>query len=625
MKRSLSSFDLYKELDFNDEQSRLLSEVSYSNHYLSIILKYRNNKNELFFDSFSEFIKGRDTESIEKLLFLYLADNCYDSDKKDIMRDFGGKYFADTYLKGIDLTDFIEEINEDNESEGVVVLDELISGSFVGDQVLAMSAMTPMGLSETAIYKTGSAKGYKAKLKTDSYEKIVEKGYRDVSSSSTSQIKATCNTASINIIKNNLLKGYPINKDMVRSEELLNYFNYDLTVPETVKFYVTTESTNINDKTRLFIGIQGNKKEVKGHNMVVLLDVSGSMSSNSELTQMSLITILKHLKDGDTFSLITYSNEDEIIYDSIKFSSTNINVLIDRLLEISISGCTNGSAGLNKAYDIIKKNYNPDLDNRVILLTDGDFNFGDYRIDDIKELILNKRKIGAYMTLLGYGISNYKDDLMETLAKNGNGNYTVVCDAYDIHSFIHEKFSSLTSTIAEDVKVQVEFNPKYVKQYRLLGYENRELTVEEFKDDKVIAEPFNSEGHCIAYYDIVLKDDEEIENDLRYQEKRIVNFHEMCAVKITYTNVDDGKRMVLYQPIEFELEDTDYNSNLAFVVNVVCEMFRNSEYLNKDDIKIAEDILESLITEHSDDEKLSFLRELYYYGKDTLKSSNKEI
>lgn len=447
-------------------------------------------------------------------------------------------------------------------------------------------------------------------IRYDTYNTIEEKGFKNVLNNPTSTFRTTCNTASLGIVKNNVLKGYNINKSMVRTEELMNYFKYNLKTPEKEMFEINTEVYNIgNNKQNLFIGIQGKNKLPEKQNIVLLLDVSGSMHCRQIQMQTAIFTIISKLKKGDIISLITYSNEDTSIFTNEIWDENSLDEIIKKFLKIQIDGCTYGSKGLTSAYELIEKNKIKDGINRVVIFTDGDFNFGTSSNDGIEKLILEKKKTGAYLSVVGTGTWNLNDHLMETLAKNGNGNYVAVNSLDDVYESIYKNYNSLMHTIALDVKAQVEFNPKYVKSYRLIGYENRELNHEDFTNDKVISEPFGSGGTAIALYELEMADGTE-KSDLKYQKQEIINSNEICTVKVRYKELNEENSKEIIKEV---LNEENYTSNLklAVVIGNIGEKLRESEYFNKDNIFYNEFVENKLSFEDlKNDDKIIILKEL---------------
>lgn len=417
-------------------------------------------------------------------------------------------------------------------------------------------------------------------IRTDKYDAIEEKGFVNVINNPTSTFRTTNNTASMGIVKNNFLKFGKVDKSMVRIEELLNYYNYKLIKPYDNLFEINTEVyTKDNGNKVLFIGIQGNDKIPKKQNIVLLLDRSGSMSGSEKQMQASFFTILSKLSDEDKFSLITYSSTDNTIFETTNKKETNLLNIIYKFLDINIDGCTYGSKGLEAAYKLIEKNKIDNGINRIFILTDGDFNFGLTKNDSIEQFILEKKKTGAYLSIIGTGTYNINDHLMETLSKNGNGNYVYVNSIDDVDESINKNYCLLAYTLAIDVKAQVEFNPRFVESYRLIGYENRKLNHEDFKDDTVISEPFGSGCVSIALYEIIPNNKDTIESELKYQKPILTDFKDLCTVEVRYKNLNETQSVEISKEV-IEGKDCE-NAKFAYLIAMAGEKLRNSKYYEK--------------------------------------------
>lgn len=427
---------------------------------------------------------------------------------------------------------------------------------------------------------------------TDSYHQIVEQGFKETYSNPFSSFKMTTNNASIGILMNNLNNSRYIDKSMVRIEEVLNGINFNLKKPKDRKFnYVTRLCNKPNSNNKLFfVGVQAKDINLEDtyQNVTVLLDVSGSMSSQAEVTQAALVTLFMQLKEKDIISLVTYSSKDSVVFENKKIGK-NITLLefIDYLFDLKISGCTYGSKGIETAYEIASKNYRKDSINRVVLLTDGDLNFGINSNDGLQKLIEEKKKTGVFLTVIGTGLLNYKDDKLEVLSKYGNGNYCVVNNIFDISYNLKDRYTSMMFTIAKDVKAEVEFNPYFVKSYRLLGYENRGISHAEFKDDSVVSEPFGSGSYGVALYELEMNEPfGDISTDLKYSKVTVSDNENLCTIRVRYKELDASESSE--QNFEIKYKESDLNTILyyAYSVFVLCEIFRDSEYVTREDFEI---------------------------------------
>ncbi len=384
---------------------------------------------------------------------------------------------------------------------------------------------------------SGLAFAGQTEFATDEYETIEEKDARTAAAEPTSTFRMTTNTASAGVILNQLRSGRRIDKSMVRIEEMLNYFRYESQIPEKDMFRISFELMDTDkDKKYLYINVQGREEVKDRQNIIILLDVSGSMSGNTEQTQAMIATIISKLGNGDKLSLITYSDDDIVEMEAVTINGEEDRTkALEKLLSIEITGCTNGSKGIEKAYKIGKKNYIDGGNNQVILITDGDLNFGITDKGGLEELIEKKKKDNLFLSVIGTGLWNYKDDKLEVLAKHGNGVYRTVNNLMDVKKSVNEEYASLVNIIAKDVKAQVEFNPEVVKSYRLLGFENRTLTREDFKNDKVISEPFGSGGYGVALYELTMNaGSEPADSGLKYSKIVTTGSQEPGTVKIRY-------------------------------------------------------------------------------------------
>lgn len=458
------------------------------------------------------------------------------------------------------------------------------------------------------------------KTRYDKYQQIDEKWFMKVLSNPTSTIRTNCNTASMDIIRENIRQWYSVDISMVRAEELLNYFNYDLNEPEkNKKFWVTVKLWDKpnSDNKMMLVWIQWEKVLPSRQNIVALLDVSWSMGRREVQMQGTIMTLISKLNDGDKFSLITYSSNDETIIDDVTFKKDIVDDLIEKVLSINIYWCTNWSWALNQAYDLIANNKIEDWVNRVVIMTDWDFNFWDCSIDKVKKLILEKKETWAYLSVVWTWTYNTNDELMETLAKNWNWNYCVVNNLWDVEENIYNKYNKLMFTIATDVKAQIEFNPKFIKSYRLIWYENRTLSHNEFRDDTVIAEPFGCWNYCMALYEVEMSDNKSVDSDLKYQKSEVLDSDDLCTLHIRYKNLWEEESAeettsVLYKDV---LVENDADIDMAYVIYIVAERLRDSEYLNTEDISEAKRILKKLEWDKEytiNDDKIGVVKELIW-------------
>ncbi len=338
-------------------------------------------------------------------------------------------------------------------------------------------------------------------------------------------------------------------KDAVRTEEMINYFRYDYAAPDNkaVPFTVTTgiARTPWNQNTRLMrIGLRGYdlpRADRPPANLVFLMDVSGSMNSPDKLplVKSALSTLAGRLSKNDRVSIVVYAGAAGLVLEPTN-DTAKIRAALDRL---SAGGSTAGGAGLQLAYQIARDNMIEGGVNRVILATDGDFNVGVSDQGSLVEMIERERDSGVTLTTLGFGTGNYNEAMMEQIANHGNGNYSYIDSALEAEKVLSDEMQSTLFTIAKDVKIQVEFNPAFVSQYRLLGYENRALRNEDFNNDKVDAGDIGAGHQVTAIYEIVPAGTKGWVDPLRYSEtgtRADATTGELAFVKLRY-KLPDGK------------------------------------------------------------------------------------
>ncbi len=361
---------------------------------------------------------------------------------------------------------------------------------------------------------------------TEEYAYIDENGFKNVRSDPLSTFSVDVDTASYANIRRFLRNGEPIPADAVRIEEMLNYFDYDYPEPSGEDpFSVTVEYADCPwnaDHRLLMIGLKAQEidfHERPASNFVFLLDVSGSMYSGNKLplVQKAFTMLAENLNENDCISIVTYAGYESVVLDGASGSETaKITAAID---DLEAEGSTAGAAGIRKAYELAEKHFIPGGNNRVILATDGDLNVGISSEGELIRLIQEKKKSGVHLSVLGVGSGNLKDNKMEALADNGDGNYSYIDSILEAKKVLVDEMGGTLVTVAKDVKIQVEFNPNYVGGYRLVGYENRMLNNEDFDDDTVDAGEIGA-GHTVtALYEIIPAGGEDVpeEKEFRYQ------------------------------------------------------------------------------------------------------------
>ena len=364
----------------------------------------------------------------------------------------------------------------------------------------------------------------------EAYIELDERGYQDPKNNPLSSFSLDSSSYAYSNIRRLINNNSYISKDAVVIEEMLNYFNYSYENNTENALATTLELARCpyNENNHLAL-ISVNSKDIEIPNMknnfVFLIDTSGSMNSDNKLGlfQESFKLLVNAVDENDTVSIVTYANGVRVVAEGV--NGGNKAELVRMVDSLVASGSTNGSGGIQKAYDIASKYFIDGGNNRVLLATDGDFNVGITSTGGLNDFISSKRKTGIYLSVFGFGMGNTQHDKMNTLAQKGNGNAYYIDSLLEAKRVFVEELGSTLNTVAKDAKIQVEFNPEYVAKYRLIGFENKMLTEEEFEDSNTDAGEIG-EGHSvIAIYEITLK--EEVASDyifrtkLRYKDVQI--------------------------------------------------------------------------------------------------------
>lgn len=394
---------------------------------------------------------------------------------------------------------------------------------------------------------------------TENYTHFEDNPIKIVNNDPVSTFSIDVDTGAYSNMRRMLNQGTIPPKDAIRVEELINYFNYDYPTPKTTEqpFTISTElapSPWNNNAQLLHIGIQGyevDRSQRPASNLVFLVDVSGSMNSPDKLglLKSSFKLLTKNLTKNDKVAIVVYAGAAGAVLDST--SGDQKSKILQALDKLTSGGSTNGAAGIKLAYQIAEENLIKDGINRVIIATDGDFNVGTTNFEQLKELAERKRESGVALTTLGFGSGNYNDALMEQLADSGNGNYAYIDTLKEANKVLIEEMSSTMMTIAKDVKIQIEFNPLIVSQYRLIGYENRVLNNEDFNNDKIDAGEIGA-GHSVtALYEVVLNGDNGWIEPLKYQsnQSKKSDSNEMATLKVRYKQPDSQTSQLIVKTL----------------------------------------------------------------------------
>ncbi len=433
------------------------------------------------------------------------------------------------------------------------------------------------------------------KFNTEDYDNIVENKFLASTQNPLSTFSIDVDEAAYSNVRRYLQNGSVPPPGAVRIEEMINYFNYIYPKPKNGNpFTVITEISECpwNPQHKLVhIGLQGKEIPVDNlppSNMVFLVDVSGSMDEPNKLplVQASMNMLVDQLREKDKVAIVVYAGNAGLVLPSTSgINKLKIKEAIDNL---EAGGSTAGGEGILLAYKTARDNFIQDGNNRIILATDGDFNIGISSDDELVRLIEKERKSGVFLSVLGYGMGNYKDNKMQQLADKGNGNHSYIDNINEARKVLVNEFGSTLFTIAKDVKIQIEFNPAKVQAYRLIGYENRVLAAEDFNDDTKDAGELGS-GHTVtALYEIIpvgVKDEFIKSVDLlKYQSndmKIVNNSGEIMTIKLRYKKPDEEiSKLITHTVIDEHIAISNTSDNFRFSAAVAefGMLLRNSEY-----------------------------------------------
>ncbi len=431
---------------------------------------------------------------------------------------------------------------------------------------------------------------------TEEYDGISENIFHDALRNPLSTFSIDVDAASYSNVRRFINNGQRPPKDAVRIEEMINYFDYDYDQPkgdDPFSIYTEIASAPWNAKHKLVhIGLQGKKiptDNLPPSNLVFLIDVSGSMSDANKLPLLkaSFKMLVEQLRAQDKVAIVVYAGAAGLVLEPT--SGSDKKKIIEALDNLEAGGSTAGGAGINLAYAMAKQNFKTGGNNRVILATDGDFNVGESSNASMEKLIEEKRKDGIFLTVLGYGMGNYKDSKMEILADKGNGNYAYIDNILEAQKVLVNEFGGTLFTIAKDVKLQIEFNPAKVKAYRLIGYENRMLKNEDFNNDKKDAGELGS-GHTVtALYEIIpvgVESEFYKIDELKYQTSKIdpasFKSKELMTVKFRYKRPDkDVSKLIVHFLLDENVSQNRTSENFRWSAAVAGfgMILRESEFV----------------------------------------------
>lgn len=432
---------------------------------------------------------------------------------------------------------------------------------------------------------------------SEEYGSFTENRFLSAKDQALSTFSLDVDAASYGNMRRMINLGEKLQKDAIRTEELINYFSYNYPQPtgkDPVSIGTETAVCPWDASHKLVkIGVKVSEipsESLPSSNFVFLLDVSGSMNVRNklDLVKSSIKLLTNNLRKKDKVAIVVYAGAAGVVLESTE--GTDKQKIMEAVESLAAGGSTAGGAGIELAYKIAEKNYIPNGNNRIILCTDGDFNVGISTPDELEKMIESKRKTGIYLTVLGYGMGNYKDNKLQILAEKGNGNHAYIDNIQEANKVLVNEFGSTMYAVAKDVKIQVEFNPIYVNAYRLVGYESRLLNKEDFNDDTKDAGELGS-GHTVtALYEIIpvgIKNTYGGVDDLKYQKNNVAlnieqasNSSELLTVKLRYKLPNSDTSQKIEVPILAGDINKNPSSDFKFImaVSMFGQLLRESDF-----------------------------------------------
>ncbi|WP_435034282.1 vWA domain-containing protein [Pseudomonas neuropathica] len=471
------------------------------------------------------------------------------------------------------------------------------------------AVMADTSMAKRALYKmpnAGSApmplresypQGYRDEQR-EHYQTLADNPIHSVAETPVSTFSADVDTGAYANVRRLLNQGRLPPEGAVRLEEMVNYFPYDYALPsDGSPFGVTTElaASPWNPHTRLLrIGIKASDRavaELAPANLVFLVDVSGSMDRREGLPMVksTLKLLVDQLRDQDRVSLVVYAGESRVVLEPTSGrEKAKIRTAIEQL---TAGGSTAGASGIELAYQMAQQAFISKGINRILLATDGDFNVGVSDFDSLKQMAVDKRKSGISLTTLGFGVDNYNEHLMEQLADAGDGNYAYIDTLREARKVLVDQLSSTLAVVAQNVKLQVEFNPAQVSEYRLLGYENRALQREDFSNDKVDAGEIGA-GHTVtALYEIVPAGEKGWLEPLRYGKSDVAvstKSGELAMLRVRYQRPEGGKSLLIERPITNQVAPASEDLRFAAAVAAFSQQLKDGRYTGDFSLKDTE-------------------------------------
>ncbi|MCV2231903.1 VWA domain-containing protein [Paracholeplasma manati] len=439
----------------------------------------------------------------------------------------------------------------------------------------------------------GPYEDYPSYQNGETYSEITENPFIRTMDMPVSTFSVDVDTASYSNIRRMIQDGYLPEKDAVRIEEMVNYFQYDIAgTTENEKIHIHSEYSYAPwapEHGLLMVGLKTQDIEYNTSlpmNLVFLIDVSGSMYSSDKLPllKQSLGILVENLRPTDRISIVTYAGSAKIALEG--GDATEQADILSVIQGLEAGGSTAGASGISLAYEVASRNFIDGGNNRIILATDGDFNVGMNSVSDLEDFIESKKATGVFFSVLGFGTGNIRDDIMESLADHGNGVYYYIDSIKEAEKvFIHQLGGSMIM-VAKDVKLQIEFNPVLVKGYRLIGYENRVLDYDDFQNDFKDAGDMGAGHVVIAFYEIIHADSDETIPSLTFDPVEVLKYtgenhlDELLTLSIRYKEPTDDTSMLIEKIILGSTYTDTYSTEFGFASAVVefGLLLRNSIY-----------------------------------------------
>ena len=456
---------------------------------------------------------------------------------------------------------------------------------------------------------------------------IVENPFVKTADMDTSTFSADVDTASYTFLRKMINQDYSLKElqdiaqaNVIRTEELVNYFKYSYnSAPEGEMFGTKATIAKApwsNDTYLLTLGLKAKELETRSaNNLVFLIDVSGSMSSADKLPllQQAFSYLVDQLDGNDTVSIVTYAGNERVVLDGAEGNKKEL--ILEAISSLNARGSTNGEAGIIKAYEIAEKYFKEDGNNRIIIASDGDLNVGISKPEDLEALVAEKRESGVFLSVLGFGTGNFRDNNMSALAQTGNGVYHYIDCAEEAERIFTDSLLSTIYTVAKDVKFQLTFDKNFVSEYRLIGYENRLLANEDFEDDSKDAGDVGA-GHTLTVcYELKLSENADTSTDVEVAKDAAESYWIKLSIRYKEPDSDVSELRKLY------IGEADFTSepdeDFFFVSNVIefSMLVRASQYRNLETtLDTIIERLEGLTLDESKSEFLSLLKKVNELG-----------